>query len=41
VIGMLLGGVVTAALGWEPVFFVNVPLAGACSPIVSRGSPEL
>jgi MFS family permease len=29
VIGVLLGGVLTRFLGWEAVFFVNVPLAGA------------
>jgi len=28
VIGVLLGGVLTHVLGWEAVFFVNVPLAG-------------
>jgi EmrB/QacA subfamily drug resistance transporter len=28
VIGVLLGGVLTQALGWEAIFFVNVPLAG-------------
>jgi EmrB/QacA subfamily drug resistance transporter len=28
VIGVLLGGVLTHTLGWEAVFFVNVPLAG-------------
>ena len=28
VIGVLLGGVLTHALGWEAVFIVNVPLAG-------------
>ena len=28
VVGVLLGGVLTQGLGWEAVFFVNVPLAG-------------
>jgi EmrB/QacA subfamily drug resistance transporter len=28
VVGVLLGGVLTQALGWEAAFFVNVPLAG-------------
>lgn len=29
VIGVLLGGVLTHTFGWQAVFFVNVPLAGA------------
>jgi MFS family permease len=29
VIGVLLGGALTRFLGWEAVFFVNIPLAGA------------
>jgi EmrB/QacA subfamily drug resistance transporter len=28
VVGVLVGGVLTQTLGWESVFFVNVPLAG-------------
>ena len=31
VVGVLLGGVLTQALGWEAAFFVNVPLAGAAA----------
>jgi EmrB/QacA subfamily drug resistance transporter len=31
VVGVLLGGVLTRALGWEAVFLVNVPLAGTAA----------
>ncbi|WP_331770805.1 MFS transporter (plasmid) [Embleya sp. NBC_00888] len=31
ILGSLLGGVLTRALGWEAVFFVNVPLAGGAA----------
>jgi MFS family permease len=31
VVGVLLGGVLTRAFGWEAAFFVNVPLAGVAA----------
>jgi MFS family permease len=33
VVGVLFGGVLTQAFGWEAVFFVNVPLAGVALPL--------
>jgi EmrB/QacA subfamily drug resistance transporter len=39
VIGVLLGGVLTQTFGWEAVFFVNVPLAGAALLLALRLVP--
>jgi EmrB/QacA subfamily drug resistance transporter len=36
VIGVLLGGVLTHAFGWEAVFFVNVPIAGLAAVLAVR-----
>jgi MFS family permease len=36
VVGVLLGGVLTRTFGWEAVFFVNVPLAGATLVLAFR-----
>jgi MFS family permease len=33
VVGVLLGGALTQAFGWEAVFFVNVPLAGLAAAL--------
>lgn len=38
-LGALLGGVLTQWLGWEAVFLVNVPLAGACGLLAWRWIP--
>lgn len=35
-LGALLGGVLTQWWGWEAVFLVNVPLAGACALLARR-----
>jgi predicted MFS family arabinose efflux permease len=44
VIGVLLGGLLTQAFGWEAVFLVNVPLAGAALaltwPLVEPDPPR-
>ena len=39
VVGVLLGGVLTQAFGWQAVFFVNVPLAGAAIALAFRLIP--
>ncbi len=39
VIGVLLGGILTEAFGWEAVFFVNVPLATAVVLLAFRLIP--
>jgi EmrB/QacA subfamily drug resistance transporter len=39
VIGVLLGGLLTQALGWEGVFFVNVPLAAVAVLLAFRLIP--
>jgi EmrB/QacA subfamily drug resistance transporter len=43
VAGVLLGGVLTDSLGWEWIFFVNVPvgvLAGALTPVLLKESRD-
>jgi MFS family permease len=40
VVGVLLGGVLTQAFGWEAVFFVNVPLAGLAALATLRLIPR-
>jgi len=40
--GLLLGGLVTVSLGWQWIFFINVPLGGAMlllSPVLLREPP--
>lgn len=40
--GLLLGGLVTVTLGWQWIFFINVPLGGAMlllSPVLLREPP--
>ena len=39
VLGVLLGGVLTRAFGWQAVFFVNVPLTAVAIPLAFRLVP--
>jgi EmrB/QacA subfamily drug resistance transporter len=39
IVGSLLGGVLTQFLGWQAVFYVNVPLAGLAALIATRLIP--
>jgi MFS family permease len=42
--GLLLGGLITVTLGWQWIFFINVPLGGAMlllSPVLLREPPAV
>jgi MFS transporter, DHA2 family, methylenomycin A resistance protein len=38
--GPVLGGIVTAALGWRAIFLVNVPIAAVAAQLLRRHVPE-